>query len=272
MYLNRFTLINTIFFISCIINAVDCSPAQSALCFLTRQASSEIIQFALEVSRYVSSLDILIIVDDNNIITLPIFSSTVRLLQFNDTICIKYGFYGTNTLDSRKICSAWDKALYYFSRQSSHYSFVWFIEEDVFIPSVQAFKSVHELYSSSYDLVVGDIEYNTNGDSTNWYHWYLVPGTFTLPWARGMVGAIGCSRSLLFTINEYAKWRGQLTFIEFLFHTLSIQNNNMSIVTPYELDTIRYRDPFTLQQVQARPNNWWHPMKDLDKRRAWRQL
>ncbi|CAF3349038.1 unnamed protein product [Rotaria sp. Silwood2] len=276
MYRNIFTLIYyklicIFFIISPIINTIYSSHSRSALCFLTRQPSSETVEFALELAQNISSIDVFIIVDNNTVITLPILSSTVQFLQFNETICTKYGFQQANVFGSGKICSAWDKALYYFSRHSNHHSFVWFVEEDVFIPSIQAFLSLHELYSSSYDLVTADIEYNINGNLTSWYHWYLAPGTFVLPWAHGMVCAIGCSRRLLLAVNEYVQWRGHLIFIEFLFHTLSIQDNNMKVVTPLELDTIIYRNKYTFEQIQARPNNWWHPIKNFDQQREWRK-
>ncbi|CAF1592328.1 unnamed protein product, partial [Adineta steineri] len=190
-------------------------------------------------------------------------------LQFNETVCTKYGFQEANRIGVGKSCSAWDKALYYFSKVSTHYLFVWFIEDDVFIPSVQAFLSLHEVYSPSNDMVTAALSYNRDGNINIW-HWRKLSTAFAPPWANGMVCAIGCSRRLLSVIDEYARWRGQLTFIENLFHTLAIQDGNMKIVTPFELNTIVYRDTYTLEQIQRRPNNWWHPVKKFSLHREWR--
>ncbi|CAF3997439.1 unnamed protein product, partial [Rotaria sp. Silwood1] len=80
-----------------------------------------------------------------------------------------------------------------------------FVEEDIFIPSIQAFLSLHKLYSSSYDFVTADIEYNIKKNLTSWYPWYLALGTFVLPWSHEIVCAMDCRRSLSLTVNEYVQ-------------------------------------------------------------------
>jgi hypothetical protein len=39
----------------------------------------------------------------------------------------------------------------------------------------------------------------------------------------------------------------------------------MKLVAPRELDTIVYEDIYSFEQIQARPNHWWHPMKSLQQ-------
>ncbi|CAF1433883.1 unnamed protein product [Adineta steineri] len=251
------------------INTLNISSPLSAVSFLTREPSTEVVQFAHELSRAVPFIDVFILID-NNAFVIPVFSSSnLQFLQFNATVCTKYGFQEANRIGVGKSCSAWDKALYYFSKVSTHYLFVWFIEDDVFIPSVQAFLSLHEVYSPSNDMVTATLSYNRDGNVNIW-HWRTLSTAFAPPWANGMVCAIGCSRRLLSAIGEYARWRGQLTFIENLFHTLAIQDGSMKIVTPFELNTIVYRDTYTLEQIQRRPNNWWHPVKQISLHREWR--
>jgi hypothetical protein len=77
--------------------------------------------------------------------------------------CIKYGFQEAGTAGTGKFCISWGKALYYFSRQSTYHSFVWFIDDDVFIPYIQSFLSLHELYTPSKDLVTASVGYNLTG-------------------------------------------------------------------------------------------------------------
>ncbi|CAF4031940.1 unnamed protein product, partial [Adineta steineri] len=223
------------------INTLNTSSPLSAVSFLTRQPSTEVVQFAHELSRAVPFIDVFILIDNNTFVIPAFSSSNFQFLQFNETVCTKYGFQEANRIGVGKSCSAWDKALYYFSKVSTHYLFVWFIEDDVFIPSVQAFLSLHEVYSPSNDIVTAALSYNRDGN-VNIQHWRSSSTAFAPPWANGMVCAIGCSRRLLSAIGEYARWRGQLTFIENLFHTLAIQDGNMKIVTPFELNTIVYRD------------------------------
>ncbi|CAM4881219.1 unnamed protein product [Rotaria socialis] len=142
------------------------------------------VQFVLEIAQNFSSIDILIVVDNNTVVTLQIFSSIFRFLQVNESICTEYGLEQASVFGSGKICSAWDKVLYYFSRP-------------IFC--------LHELYSSSYDLVTADIEYNINGNFTSSYHFPSVFGTFVFSWAHDMVCAIGCSRRLLLAVNAYVQ-------------------------------------------------------------------
>ncbi len=178
-----YKLISIFLLISPIMNTLQASHLPSALCFLTRQPSSEIVQFAVELAKQIPFIDVFLLVDNNAYSTnLLNTSSPIQMLQFNETVCRKYGFQGANNIFGfGESCLAWDKALYYFSRQSTHHSFVWFVEEDVFIPSIQAFLSLHELYSLSYDLVTPSISYNVNGHLHSWPHWYAVPGQFVIP-------------------------------------------------------------------------------------------
>lgn len=271
MYTDTFILtfykLFSIFFLVSPISSI--LNSRSAVCFLTQQPSFETLKFSRELAQDVSSIDVFISVDNNSWIIPSTTLPNLRFLQINESICNKYHFKESGSFGSGKTCLAWDKALYYFSKHTTHHSFVWFLEEDVFIPSIQAFLALHDLYSSSHDLITSAIEYNINGDLSSWFHWYLAPGTFALPWAHSMVCAVGCSRRLLSAVNEYVKWRGHLTFVEFLFHTLAIQNN-MKIINPFELDTISYRRKYTYENIKARPNNWWHPVKNLTQHAEWR--
>ena len=262
--------LGTILALLMMINTVNSSSRSSAVCFLTRQPSLQVAQFASQLAQHIPHIEVFILADDDNA-SLPIpATSNVRLLQIDAALSIQNGFREANVFGTNKSSSAWDKAIYYFSEVSTQYPFVWFVEEDVFIPSVQAFLSLHELYSPAHDLVTTELYYNKNGNLNSWYHWPWAPGMFVLPWGRGMVCAVGCSRRLLSHVSEYARWRGELTFIEFLFHTIVIQDREMKMVTPTELNTILYRETFKFEQIKARPNNWWHPVKNLNLHDEWR--
>lgn len=241
--------------LSALTSIANSSPA---FCFLSRQPTTYIIQSASELADAIPSIDVYILVDHNNAsLPSPSSSSSVRFIQLNETFLIEQGFQKAGMFGSNKTCSAWDKALYYFTRIATNYSFVWFAEEDVFIPTTQAFFSLHELYSPHNDFVAPELTYNMQGDTYSWYHWYLAPGTFTIPWAHGIVCIVGSSRRMLSAVDDYARWRGELTFVEFLFHTIGIQNKEMKIVTPLELNTIAYRQRIAFEQVRNRPNNIW---------------
>ncbi|CAF2094040.1 unnamed protein product [Rotaria magnacalcarata] len=207
---------------------------------------------------------------NDNTVVLPSTSSKVHYIQLNETICSKYGFLGASQPD-KKTCSAWDKALYYFSKLNTYHKFVWFVESDVLIPSSRAFFALHELYSTWADLVSGANGVDVDGTLRSWALWQTAVDTFIPPWSFSMVSAVGCSRRLLSMINQYVAWRGQLPYIEVLFQTIAVQNAEIIRVTPFELSTIKYRIFFNLEQLEAKPNNWWHPVKNPRLKKIWRQ-
>ena len=260
-----------IVFITTIHTAVDRSFPPSAISLLTSQPSPETIKFASELAQAIPSIDVHIIIDDNSFEIPSVDTLSVRFIRVNETICIESGFFSSNSFGTGKDCSAWDKAIYFFTRISTRYEFVWFLEEDVFIPSTRAFLAVHQLYSSSHDLIVPNVEYNFDGDVNIWYHAYLVAEEFIPPWSYGMVCGMGVSRRLLSAVDKYARWRGHIAFIEFLFHTLALQDPRMKVVAPVELSTIVYRHNYDFEKVQAAPNNWWHPVKDFPLQDQWRK-
>ena len=248
------------------------SRSKSALCFLTTWPANETIDFALELADRATFIDVFIIVDDNSTQPLPVLQSTaVEFLTFNDSVCTTSGFFKSNQLESKQGCLAWDKALYFFTNVARDYSFVWFVESDVFIPSVQAFISLHELYSPSNDLITADNVHNVDGRLEDWPHWYLALDTLPLPWAKSMVCAMGCSRRLLSVVEEYARRHGHIVYIELIFHTLALQHPEMKVVTPAELSTVVYRTDYAWEHITARPFNIWHPVKDLKQQPTWRR-
>jgi hypothetical protein len=260
----------------CILIVLVASPVNTfgnqsyALAFLTWQPANETIRFAAQLASDIPSIDVHIVVDDDRYSIPTDTASDIQFLQFDETVCLKYGFLTGNTFGTDKDCSAWDKALYYFSRANHQYDFVWFFEHDVFIPSTQAFRAVHELYAKNSDLVSAKVKYNRNGDISSWFHAYLLETEFVLPWSYAMVCALGVSRRVLSAVNEYAQWRGHIAFIEFLFHTLALHKRNMIVVTPTELSTIVYRKAYIFRSIKQAPNNWWHPVKNLSEQEQWR--
>jgi hypothetical protein len=44
----------------------------------------------------------------------------------------------------------------------------------------------------------------------------------------------------------------------------------MKVITPYELNTIVYRTTYSFEQIQEKPNNWWHPIKSFERQDKWR--
>ncbi|CAF1085015.1 unnamed protein product [Adineta steineri] len=245
------------------------SIKKTAVCYLTRIPDGETIEFAEQLardSRLSSNTDIYIMIDDNNYQIQS--NSLINFIQINNNECITNGYHSSNKLEMNKDCISWDKALYYFCQvKQMNYSFVWLIEDDTFIPSVDAFVSLHEKYSKEGqgDLICQRNEENLYGNTSTW-KWSDVVGKFSPPWYHSMVCAIGCSRKLLDTIANYAQQKRFLPFIEYMFNTLAMQNHLKVVIAP-ELSTIVFRENWTWEHVQQRPNNWFHPFKNEHIRR-----
>ena len=203
---------------------------------------------------------------------IPSVNSTAYFipLKISQEKCVSYGYQEAVLLKSntRRITS-WDKALLYFCVLNQNYSFIWFVEEDLFISSVQAFRSIHQLYSTNSDLIVPSNKINLMGDTSIW-HWPLAVGKFVPPWSSTMVNIAGLSRRMLSAIANDIQWRGKSLFHEIFFNTLAI-SLNMTMVTPREFSTVVYRRIYHWKEIRRQPNNFWHPIKDSNIRHSWRQ-
>jgi len=244
-----------------------------ALCVLTARPPLETLEFTEQLAqdgmRY--GVDVYIIIDDDkfNFSSLKVFSH-IRLLNISRKECISHGYqYTTHVGVNHSNVSAWDKALFHFSVLNKNYPFIWFVEDDVFIPSIQSFVSLLQLYANDSDLVIQQNSINLNGNKTYWW-WFEAVGKLVPPWSKAMVNVVGLSQRLLQAIAEEIKWRGRAPFHEFLFLTIAIKLN-MTIVTPFELNTLTYRKEFAWEHVYRRPNNMWHPMKNSSQRSSFRQ-
>lgn len=139
----------------------------------------------------------------------------------------------------------------------------------MFIPSVQAFRALHELYANTSDFIVPRHELNLIGTDGLWL-WPMTTGKFLPPWACSMVNVVGFSRRMLIAMDRFVQWLGEVPFHEFFFNTLAVQLN-FTIVTATELSTIEYAKPFSYEDVSSQPNNMWHPIKDFPKGKIWRK-
>jgi hypothetical protein len=243
----------------------------AAFCFLTRQLLPETLEFAQELARDAlqHGVKVFIMIDDNNFDVSNINTSlNLQLLQIPNELCIQHNYQNAISLYKPSLTS-WDKALFYFNILKNNYSFIWLSEDDVFIPTVQAFISLHELYSNTSDLIASGFRLNLSGDPLKW-NWGSAVGRLIPPWAGSMVNIVGLSRRLLRAADDYIQWLGQIPFHEHFFHTLAMKLN-FTIVTPIELSTDVYRMSYFFHQIKRQPNNIWHPYKDTETQKLWRE-
>ncbi|CAF3674779.1 unnamed protein product [Rotaria sp. Silwood1] len=246
----------------------------SAVCFLTRRLTSATLGFAQELAQDAIEydVDVFIMIDDNSFnVSARNISSNVRLIQISNQECIYYGYQNTISLGSKwRQITSWDKALFYFTLFNNNYTFVWLVEDDVFIPSVQAFRSLHQLYSNTSDLIVQRNHINLLGNTSTWV-WRLAFRKLIPPWYRSMVNVVGLSQRMLIAIGDYVRWLGEVPYHEFFFHTLAM-HLNMTIVTPTELSTLVFRTSYSFQNISKKPNNLWHPVKNRTTHKLWRKI
>jgi hypothetical protein len=184
----------------------------------------------------------------------------------NDEFCKGKGFFNANELFD-KTPTAWDKGLLYFTMIETGYKHVWFVEEDVFIPTTTILKQISAKYPTA-DLLVNDhtpriIDYT-------WSWWPVCDnGVIDTPHYHSMVCATRVSRQLLQVISAYAKEKKKLVFIEVMFNTLAAINK-MRVETPIELSRVVHRHDWDESKLDT--EHLIHPIKDLALHEHYRKI
>lgn len=164
-----------------------------------------------------------------------------------------------------KACSR-DKALYYFIHNSIEYDNIWFIEEDVFIPTIKLLERI-DLRHQDDDLLVKHFPIY-HEKKTNWL-WEVVYHDTNIqpPFSSSMVCAIRCSKKMLSTIEEYVLKYNSLFLDEAMFTTLAA-HSKLKVSCPNELKNITFNEKWTLNNVEE--GYLYHPVKDMKKQQEFR--
>ena len=191
----------------------------------------------------------------------------ITFIKISDEECEKTGWTKSN-IAIRKIPSAWDKALYYFSVKNKNPSHVWFIEEDVFIPRADL---IHELNVKhpTADLITS---FNASrSEEPYWQWWFDADNILNEPLYHSMVCACRLSRKLMNKIEELVNTKKRLVFLELMFNTLAVQNN-MEIVVSDTLSQIKppgHGYEWKLDNIDI--NHMFHPVKDVNLQTKFRE-
>lgn len=229
---------------------------QRAICFLTVRPSECLYRFAVQLNQS-SDYDVYICIDDESYMGCE--NLQVPLIRVSRALCEEHGMKGTLLWRKDDACAR-DKALFYFLRVCEvRYPSIWFIEEDVFIPTLDAIRNIDDKYPSA-DLLSASHDVCTSRRSD--WHWRHVFEQTTLdpPYASSMICAIRVSDRLLDCIDKYARAYNQLFLDEALFNTLALQAQ-LHVVTPPELSTIVWRRNWTFSDIKQ--SNLYHPIKDM---------
>lgn len=230
----------------------------------------------------------------------------IDILRVEDRHCIAKGYHHFNTfIKSKPLCSAWDKALYFFADIHKKYDFVWLIEEDVFIPDHSTLINIDSLYSE-IDLIVSGGQLYTNRqdmEASKWPHWPKIPKLLDRPpYVTAMCCATRMSRAALLAIKDFTRqyhnsfsssidWSNienvrvelGLPFLEIAFPAI-VLHKGLSLARPKVMaDTIRGSYESLKQQIGVTSNdsilraglfkldNMYHPIKQLELHRTIRE-
>ena len=235
-----------------------------AICFLTVRPVAAFVEFCKKLKN--DAYVVFICVDDNSH-SIPEFNDTVKIIKMDNTDAEREGFKSCVQPLPNKACSR-DKALYYFARLDTTYEQIWFIEEDVFVPTVTTISDIDAKYPGG-DLLTS--AHSTDAETRNWPHWNHIVHTNGIklppPYAKSMICAIRVSKAMLCAVDAYATSHNNLFMDEALFNTLAI-HNNLEVLPIAELSTIHWRHNWKLSDIQ--PTHLYHPVKKVADQVAWR--
>lgn len=197
--------------------------------------------------------------------------TNVNFFQIEDSICLENGYHKSCIITMSKVVVAWDKALYYFIKLNNSYDYVWFLEDDVFIPTIDTISNMDRKYPDQ-DYLCPSNGLNESGQLNSWW-WPHINKKYTLneyklPWSCSMVCAVRMSKKLLENLGERVNINKELLFIETMFNTVA-SNARCSVVVCPELSTIVYSHNWRPEHI--RPENLYHPIKDPNIQTQYRQ-
>jgi hypothetical protein len=233
-----------------------------AIVLLTKTPASEWLDFFPTLKQ--PGYDLFIAVDDNSIIYKD--TEPLRFIQYDDEDCIRTGFTNSNFIIRDSGPTAWDKAIRYFC-ENTQYEHVWFVEDDVFIPTSHTISAMDTKYPDA-DILSASIGINNEG--TMGWNWRHAKGKIALPWANSSVYVVRLSRAVLTEVYTYVREHMTLLFIEIMFHTVAL-HKSLKIQAIPELTRILWRIDWTFDDVNSR--GLLHPVKDMSLHTTWhRQL
>ena len=233
-------------------------------CFLTVTPCEKFYNFI----KQLPDIEYIYICIDNNDYNIPNYDGKIKIIKIDNKESISNGFH-SSVLNYKKKALSRDKALYYFYKNNINYDYIWFIEEDVFIPTIETIKNIDIKYPDN-DLLVSanNIIYQKH---TNW-HWNVVNrqlnGKLSLPYSKAMICAIRCSKKLLECIFNHALKYKTLFMDEAMFNTLAL-HNNLNVKDIEELKTIVWRKNWTKNDINI--NNLYHPVKSIENQHQLRK-
>lgn len=248
---------------------------QTAICLLAYQPNIELIKMYDGLYQG-DSYQIYVIVDDNgwDILDLKENFPNIEFIKVKEETCKKMGYQNLNFMVKNGEPSAWDKGIYYFCEENKiQYPFIWFLEDDVFIPSSDSIKNIDEKYGQE-DLLIKSMgipgkNINYVGAQMKEVDKYINPKL--KPYIRkSMVCAIRISYLFIQKIKEYTRENKTLFFLEYFFPTM-VEYLKLKLRKIDELQEIHYRKIWTIDDIFKRSQSLFHPVKDVMLQKSFRR-
>jgi len=231
-------------------------------CFLTVRPNELFYNFV----KILPNIENTYICIDDNEYSIPNYDGKVKIIKINNDDCEKVGF--KNTHSKIQGATSREKAFYYFYKNNIQYDYIWFIEEDVFIPTTETIKNIDTNYPTA-DLLIRSHELCLEKRSDWWWNKInqQLKNKIKLPfaWAKGAgVCAVRCSKKMLESIFEHALKYKTLFFCEVMFNILALKSN-LDVKAIKELNTIVHRKKNGWQKSQIKKSNLYHPVKSIER-------
>lgn len=235
--------------------------AYALLCRKVYTIQLKLIQKMIQTNLY-NHYTFFVFIDDNtqDISEFIINYPNIKFIQIEDNICLEKG-YKNMTYTITKTHVSWDKSVYYFCEVDDSFNYIWFVEDDVFIPNPEAIDFLDKKYED-YDLLTKRNTLSMNYGEKDW-HWHLGINNTPLPLFSSLVSTLRVSKNLLNIVRNYARVFKKLFFLELMFNTLSAHNKLKNKIVP-ELATIIYRFPWEENKHLIKKNYLYHPVKNLN--------
>ena len=261
---------------------VDSTSNQYAVCILMATPDTTLFHWLEHLKG--QNISIFIMSDEERGITEFEHKNGFMILRIKATDSVRNGYQMLSNIQNRppkgiyavynmiknssppRLANSWDKALYFFNRLSpKQYKFIWFIENDVYIPSRISFLKVHqEAQARDADLVIARNDVEVSPFTQREWLWTKIARTFKMPppWYGSVACATGLSQRMMAKIDHYAQKHMHLEYLEVFFNTLAM-HSNFSVWNPPELHSIFVRKAWTCTDVKSQPMNWYHPIKNV---------
>ncbi len=246
-------------------NIYNIKYSKYLICYLTLNPNETLLD--IYNNLYNENYNYLIVVDDNDydIEYLSKKYDKFYFIKVDEEVCKKFGYINSSFLIKNNEPSAWDKAIYiiceYFINK---FKYVWFIEDDVFIPTKNTIQKIDCKYlDNDYDLLIqGDYKLNQNWDNYLEVEKYL-PEEYKKYGSYSMICAIRMSNNLMYYIKEYINKYKKMFFVESFFITIS-KYYKLKIKVIEELhESIIYQKDWNIEDIEK--DKLYHPIKDISK-------